>query len=317
MTTQTTSSPAAGAPAAVEPTVLTARATVSTPAVFMVIGSCVSIQIGASFAGLLFPHMSSWGVIWLRLGIAALLLLVICRPNVRGWTRDTWLYTFLLGACLFTLNAFFYASMQTIPQATAVSIQFLGPLLLAAALSRGRKDFFCVGLAFVGMAMLGINSLTGDPLDPKGIGLILIAAAGWAGYILCSRKVGQLTTGTSGLAVAMVFAALIATPFGAIQATPAFGNPTFFALAFATAVLASVIPYTLEIQALRSLPSNVFGVLLCLEPVVAVFAGWLILGQQLTPLALAAIGCVVVASVCNTLPAEQLDPRRFLRRHPS
>lgn len=278
--------------------------------VALVIGSCLSLPFGAAVAAQLFPALGPWGVTSLRVAIAALLLVVIVRPKPRKWTRSQWLAAVLFGVALAVMNGFFYAAIDRLPLGPAVAIEFLGPLVLAAALTRRLADAVWVGVALFGMLVLGIDGLMGaEPLDPLGVLFILIAAGCWAMYIRMGARVGALIPGSSGLAVGLAVAAVLLIPVGIpVVATVAI-DPQLLVLAAVTAVLSSVIPYSFELAALRRLPQRVFGVLLSLEPAFATLAGWLILGQDATALRMLAVALVVIASVGTALGArrERLD----------
>ncbi|WP_144882275.1 EamA family transporter [Microbacterium paraoxydans] len=270
--------------------------------VALVIGSCLSLPFGAAVAAQLFPILGPWGVTSLRVAIAALLLVVIVRPRPRAWTRSQWLAAVLFGVSLAAMNGFFYAAIDRIPLGPAVAIEFLGPLVLAAVLTRRLADAVWVGVALLGMALLGVDGLVGaEPLDPLGVVFILVAAGFWVMYIRMSARVGALIPGSSGLAMGLVVAAVLLIPVGVPAAATVALDPQLLLLAAVTAVLSSVIPYSFELAALRRLPQRVFGVLLSLEPAFATLAGWLILGQDATPLRLLAVALVIAASVGTTL----------------
>ncbi|WP_282848000.1 EamA family transporter [Microbacterium oxydans] len=270
--------------------------------VALVIGSCLSLPFGAAVAAQLFPVLGPWGVTSLRVAIAAVLLVVIVRPRPGKWTRAQWLAAVLFGVSLAAMNGFFYAAIDRIPLGPAVAIEFLGPLVLAAVLTRKLRDFAWVGIALLGMVVLGIDGLIGaEPLDPLGVVFILIAAGFWAMYIRMSARVGALIPGSSGLAMGLVVAAVLLIPVGVPAVSTVAMDPQLLLLAAITAVLSSVIPYSFELAALRRLPQRVFGVLLSLEPAFATLAGWLILGQDATPLRMLAIALVIAASVGTTL----------------
>ncbi len=261
-------------------------------------GSCVSLSFGAAIAGHLFPALGAWGVTALRLGIAAIVLMVVVRPRVRGWDRRQWRAAILFGLALGGMIGAFYAAIERIPLGPAVAIEFLGPLALAAILTRRLRDFGWVALAVVGIGLLGVDGMLGaEPLDPIGVGLVLIAALFWALYIRASAHAGALIEGNGALAIAFVVSTVILLPFG----VPTFGaiaaDPVLLLLAFATSLLGSIIPYTLELAALRRVPQRVFGILLSLEPATATLAGWLLLGQAASGLRLLAICFVIAASV--------------------
>lgn len=270
--------------------------------VALVIGSCLSLPFGAAVAAQLFPVLGPWGVTSLRVAIAAILLVVIVRPRPGKWTRPQWFAAVLFGVSLAAMNGFFYAAIDRIPLGPAVAIEFLGPLVLAAVLTRRLADAAWVGVALLGMVALGIDGLIGaEPLDPLGLVFILIAAGFWVMYIRMSARVGALIPGNSGLAMGLVVAAVLLIPVGIPAATTVAMDPQLLLLAAITAVLSSVIPYSFELAALRRLPQRVFGVLLSLEPAFATLAGWLILGQDATPLRMLAVALVIAASVGTTL----------------
>lgn len=270
--------------------------------VALVVGSCLSLPFGAAVAAQLFPVLGPWGVTSLRVAIAALLLLIIVRPRPRRWTRQQWLAAVLFGVSLAAMNGFFYAAIDRIPLGPAVAIEFLGPLVLAAVLTRRVADAVWVGVALVGMALLGIDGMIGaEPLDPLGLLFILIAAGFWIMYIRMSARVGALIPGHGGLSIGLLVAAVLLLPVGVPTSVAVVGTPDLLLLAAITAVLSSVIPYTFELAALRRLPQRVFGVLLSLEPAFATLAGWMILGQDATVLRMLAVALVIAASVGTTL----------------
>lgn len=270
--------------------------------VALIVGSCLSLPFGAAVAAQLFPVLGPWGVTSLRVAIAALLLVVIVRPRPGRWNRSQWLAATLFGVSLAVMNGFFYAAIDRIPLGPAVAIEFLGPLVLAAVLTRKLADAAWVGVALVGMALLGIDGMIGaDPLDPLGVLFILIAAGFWVMYIRMSARVGRLIPGNSGLAMGLVVAAVLLLPVGVPTVSIVAADMQLLLLAAITAVLSSVIPYSFELAALRRLPQRVFGVLLSLEPAFATLAGWLILGQDATVLRMLAVVLVIAASVGTTL----------------
>lgn len=277
----------------------------SGPAALMVLGSCTSLQIGAALATHLFPVAGASGATLLRLGMAAGVLLALTRPGVRAWSREQWRAVVLFGLSLAGMNGFFYASIARIPLGTAVTIEFLGPLTLAAAHSRRPRDAGWVLLAVVGVFTLGWAGDGGSAgsLDPVGVAFALVAAVFWALYILAGSRAGSAVPGRGGLAVAMAVAALALAPGGVHGAAHVTDQPRLLLVALATAVTASVVPYSLELAAMRRIPRRAFGILLSLEPAVATLAGWLVLSQAVGPLALAAIAAVVLASVGSTLTA--------------
>lgn len=274
--------------------------------VALVIGSALSLQFGAVFAYQLFPHLGSWGVTTLRLGAAALVLTLIVRPTFLSWNARQWKAVALFGGSMALMNGTFYAAIERIPIGLAVTIEFMGPLVLAAVLSHRGIDFLWLGIALLGMGVLGYESINNaTDYDPLGVLFALIAGLGWALYVLTSAKVGQVLAGNGGLAVAMVLAAMFLLPLGAPGAAEGIADPHLLLLAIGTGLLASLIPYTLELMALRRLPRNTFSILLSLEPAVAAIAGFLLLGQVTGPVRWAAIALLIIASVGVTLSARK------------
>lgn len=275
------------------------------PAALLVLGSCTSLQVGAALATRLFPVAGATGTTLLRLGLAACALLVTTRPRVRGWTRGQWGAVACFGFSLGTMNGFFYASISRIPLGVAVTIEFLGPLTLAAVLSRRARDLGWVLLALVGVLVLGWaghdGGGAGGTLDMTGVLFALIAGGCWALYIVTGARAGAAVPGRGGLAVAMSVGALMLLPLGASGAVHAIDRPSSVLTAAGTAVAASIVPYTLELAALRRIPRNVFGILLSLEPAVAALAGWLLLSQGLGVPALVGIVATVVAGAGSAL----------------
>ena len=273
------------------------------PATLMVLGSCSSLQVGAALATHLFPAAGALGATLLRLSLAAVLLLAVSRPRIKTWTRAQWRAVLLFAMTLAGMNGFFYAAIARIPLGIAVTIEFLGPLALSVVLSRRVRELGWVLLALLGVGALGWTgeSGSGGSLDPVGIAFVLVAAAFWALYILAGARASAAVPGRGGLAVAMAAAAIVLAPSGIHGAAHALGRPSLILVALGTALMASVVPYSLEFAALRRLPKRTFGILLSLEPAVAALAGWLLLSQSLGPLAVLAILAVVAASIGSTL----------------
>jgi inner membrane transporter RhtA len=280
------------------------------PAILLVLGSCSSLQAGAALAMRLFPVLGALGATLLRVGLAAIVLLAVTRPRVRGWRRRQWQAVLLYGVSIAGTNAFFYAALARLPLGTAVTIQFLGPLTLSAALSRRTRDLGWVLLAVTGVAILGLTESHGTaaggsaghgPLSLAGVAFALASGAFWATYIITGARVSAAVPGRGGLAVAMSAGTLVLLPFGALGAARIAQSPHLIPVAFGMAMLASVVPYSLELAAMRRAPKRVFGILLSLEPAVATMAGWLLLGQHAPAVALAAVVIVVAASTGSAL----------------
>jgi len=275
----------------------------------LVLASIVSVQFGSAIGRTLFDDLGAAGVIALRLGLSASFLLLLLRPQVRRWSGAAWRAAAMLGVTMGAMNLIFYLSLRTVPLGVAVTVEFIGPLLLALAQTRRLIDLMWALLATSGVALLGLDTTTGIPLS--GLALALLAGMFWAGYILASAHLGQQLPGTDGLAVALAFGAVLALPFGAEGASAVFSTPSLLIGGAAVALLSSVICYGLELNALRRMPTRVFGILMSLEPAAAAVAGLLVLGQRLGPREVVALVAVSLASVGVTLGRRegQLPPQ--------
>jgi inner membrane transporter RhtA len=269
------------------------------PAPLLVLTAIVSVQVGSSLAKTLFDDLGAAGVTLLRLGLAAVLLLAVLRPAVRSWSRASWNAALLLGGAMAGMNLVFYLSLRTVPLGVAVTVEFLGPLLLALAQTRRAVDLLWASLAAGGVALLGLDTSNGAPLS--GLLLAFVAGLFWAAYIVASARVGQVLPGTDGLAVALAFAALLVLPFGWSGASAVLDRPALLVAAVGVALLSSVISYGLELAALRRIPTQVFGILMSLEPAAAAVAGLVVLGEALGPREVVALVLVSVASGGITL----------------
>ena len=269
----------------------------------LVVVAVSTLQVGAAFAVTLFDELGAAGTSLLRLGLAAVVLLAVWRPRLAGRSRQDLLVTLAFGVALGTMNLAIYEAMERIPIGAAVTIEFAGPLGLAVALSRRALDLVWVALAAAGILLL-TNPFGASDLDAAGIGFALLAAAAWAAYIPISARTGTLFPGGSGLAIAMVVAAVLIAPAGIAQGGGRLLEPALLAQGAIVALASSVIPYSLELESLRRSPAGVFGVLMSLEPAVAALAGFVVLGQALGASELVAIGLVVAASAGAAAGAE-------------
>ena len=265
------------------------------PAPLLVLTGIVSVQFGGALAATLVPAIGAGGSVVMRLIFATLLLLVLVRPRWRGHSRRAWLTVVAFGVALGLMNYTFYGSLAHLPIGVAVTIEFIGPLTLAAALSRRWLDAVAV-LAAAGGVVL-ISEAVSTPfaeLEKTGIALALLAGAFWAAYIVLSGRTGVEFPKLEGLALAMVVATLVTLPLG-VTSVPSWTGETLLK-GLGIAVLSSVLPYSLELLALRRLTAKVFGILLSLEPAFAALAGLVVLGQVLSPTQLLGMGLVVAAS---------------------
>ncbi len=259
-------------------------------AVGMVAIAAVSPQLGAALATTLFGQLGPAGAAFLRLAFAALILWVIWRPRLSGDLRLATAF----GVSLGLMNWTFYEAIARLPLGVAVTIEFAGPLSVAVVASRRPLDVLWVLLAAAGIWLL--IGPTGGDLDPLGVVFALIAAVCWAAYIHLNQRTGASFRGGSGLAIAMVVGALVVLPAGVLQGGGALVRPELLGAVLVVAILSSVVPYSLDVEALRRLPAAVFGVLMSLDPAIAALIGFLLLGQALGPLEVLAIAMVVVAS---------------------
>jgi inner membrane transporter RhtA len=277
------------------------------PAPVLVLAGIVSVQFGGALAQTLVPVIGAGGSVVMRLLFATALLLVIVRPRWRGHTRTAWLTVGAFGVALGLMNFTFYGSLAYLPIGVAVTIEFIGPLTLAAALSRRLVDGLAVLAAGVGVILISEALQTPlAELEWAGILLALTAGACWAAYIVLSGRTGALFPRLEGLALAMVVATVVTLPLG-VASVPDWTAATLVK-GLGIAVLSSVLPYSLELLALRRLSARVFGVLLSLEPACAALAGLLVLGQRLAPTQLVGMALVVGASALVLGLGARKDP---------
>ncbi|MBR7742201.1 EamA family transporter [Phycicoccus sp. BSK3Z-2] len=277
------------------------------PAPVLVLGGIVSVQFGGALAATLVPVIGAGGSVVMRLLFATVLLLAVVRPRWRGHSRRAWATVVAFGVALGLMNFAFYGSLAYLPIGVAVTIEFIGPLALAAALSRRLLDGVAVLFAAGGVVL--ISEALHVPLaelEWAGILLALTAGAFWAGYIVLSGRTGAEFPKLEGLALAMVVATLVTLPFG-VASVPQW-DAGLLAKGLGIAVMSSVLPYSLELLALRRLRAQVFGVLLSLEPACAALAGLVVLGQRLGPVQLVGMALVVAASTIVLGLGARKDP---------
>jgi len=262
-------------------------------AVGMVLAAAASLQVGAAFAVGLFDELGAGGAAFLRLAFAAAVLWALWRPRPGAHARRSLRTAAAFGVALGLMNWSIYEAIARIPLGVAVTIEFAGPLLVAVLGSRRPLDALWIALAAAGIVLLADP---GGGADTLGVLFALLAAACWMAYIHLSERTGQAFGGGTGLALAMAVGALLLVPAGVVQAGSALLEPELLVVALAVALASSVLPYSLELEALRRLPAAVFGVLMSLQPAVAALAGLVVLGQSLGAREWLAIALVVVAS---------------------
>ncbi|MFF7645567.1 EamA family transporter [Streptomyces canus] len=261
----------------------------------LVLAGGVSVQFGAALAVTLMPRVGALGVVTLRLLVAALVLLVLCRPRLRGHSRTDWGTVVAFGLTLAAMNGLFYQAVDRISLGAAVTLEFLGPLALSVLASRRAVNAVWAALALGGVFLLGGGDF-GD-LDPAGVAFALGAGAMWASYIVFSARTGRRFPQADGLALAMAIGALAFLPLGIAESGTRLLDPVTVGLGAAVALMSSVLPYTLELLALRNLPASAFAILMSLEPALAALAGFLILDQTLSALQALAVALVIAASM--------------------
>jgi inner membrane transporter RhtA len=282
---------------------LTLPGTGRAPGIALTLASMTTIQLGAALSEPLFDRVGAAGTVALRLVLAALMLWPLARPRLRGRSRADLGAAVALGACSGLLTLAFFEAIARIPLGVAVTIEFLGPLSVALAGSRHARDAAWVLLAGAGVALLTLGDGAGEPLDVAGVGFAAVAAVGWAGYILLTKRVGARWAGFGGLSVSLAVAAVVTLPAGVAGAGSELLAPEVLLAGVGLALLMPLLPYALELVALRRLPTALFGVIMSLEPAIAALLGFVILGQGLAVSGVVAIAMVSVASAGATLSA--------------
>ena len=279
----------------------------------MVFGAIVSVQLGSAIAVSLFDELSPAGVALMRLSIAALVMgvWVAATHGIRGFAVTGTIA--FLGADFALMNLALYEAADRIPLGPAVALEFLGPLGLALALSRRPADVLVALVALAGVLVL---RPVGGSLDPLGAGLAVVSGVLWAGYILLIRRVSDRTSGVASLAPAFMVGAVVIAPIAMIQGLDGIGGAHVLSAGLVVAVLSSVVPYGLELAAIRHLPSRVFGVLMSIEPAFAAFAGFVILSQRLGVTQILGIALVVAACAAATAVPEHAGSSQEIHSSP-
>lgn len=263
----------------------------------LVLVSIASVQFGAGFAGRLFDEVGPAGVVMMRQGLAALALVAVSRPWRRRRAPAEWRSIVAFGVVLAGMNLSFYEAVNRLPLGVAVTVELLGPLGLAVALSRRATEYLWVALAVAGVLLLGEGDIS---LPFTGMVFALLAALGWASYIVLSRKTGEHSPGIDGLALAMCVATLVAAPL-ALGSGTALLDPSVLGRGALVALLSGLVPFSLDVLALRHVPQRVFGVLMSLSPAAATLSGFVLLDQRLGAVQLLAVVMVIVASAATVL----------------
>lgn len=270
------------------------------PAVLLAI---ISVQSGAAIAKTLFPTIGAAGTASIRIGISALILLLAYRPNLFQITPKQWKIVIPYGLSLGAMNLIFYLAIERINIGLAVTLEFIGPLLVAIIGSRRLIDYCWVLLAAAGIVL--IAPWSNERIDPLGVLFALIAGALWASYIVLGGKISKIMNGGQAVSTGMLFAAILIIPFGFYENGLSHLTPKLFGMGVALALLSSAIPFTLEMKALGELPPRTFSILMSLEPAAAAICAFIFLQENLNFYEILAVICVVVASAGSTLTAKR------------
>ena len=254
------------------------------------------MQCGAALATELFARGGVAGTAFLRCSFAAIVLVSVTRPRLRGRSRADLSSLVVFGVLLAGMNTTFYEAIDRLPLGVAVTIEFLGPLTVATIYSRRRRDLIWIALAAAGVAAFaGLPG--GKALDGVGVAFALLAGVCWGTYVIVAKRVGRTWSGSEGLAASMVVAAVALAPFGIASSGSNLIDPELLLLGAGVGVFAAAIPFALELHALRRLTATSYGVLTSLEPAVAGAAGFVLLGQRPGLAAVVAAVLVVTASI--------------------
>ena len=268
----------------------------------------LSVQGGAALAKGLFPALGAVGTASVRLVLAAAMLLAVFRPPLTRFTREQWRAVLPYGVALGAMNLSFYLALSRIPLGLAVTLEFAGPLVLAVAGSRRALDLVWAVVAAGGILLLTPWSQGATSLDPRGVLLALLAGGFWAAYIVLGGRLARRLPGGQGVAAGMLFAMLTVLPFALVDGVISRLTPTRLVQGLGVALLSGALPFTLEMMALRVLPSRTFGILMSLEPAVAALMGGLLLHEQLSPVQWLAMLLVSAASAGATLTSRRAPP---------
>ncbi|NKB77043.1 MAG: EamA family transporter [Gammaproteobacteria bacterium] len=276
------------------------------PPIGLVLLAVTSIQLGAGIATQLFPVLGAEGTVAIRIIISALLLSLAARGRIDTFGKILRKNMGLLlgfGLCIAAMNLFFYQSIARIPLGAAVAFEFIGPLGVAAFSSRRKSHFAWIALAALGILLL--SPISGADLDILGIFFALLAGAGWACFIILAGRVGKATSGNDGLIIGMIIAAAFMIPFAVPVTLDLISNPLILLASFGVALLSTTLPFRLEFEALKRIPTRTYGILVSVEPAVAALVGALLLGKRIGVQGVVAVTCVVVAAVGITVSDQQ------------
>jgi inner membrane transporter RhtA len=272
----------------------------------LMLGSAMSNQSGAAVGALAFTTIGPVGVVAIRQWVAGAVLLIVARPRIRSFTRRQWVPVIELAAVFAVMNLAVYVAIGRVGLAMAVTLEFVGPLVIAVAgaltqLKRGTRRRVTVGCALVAGAGVLVLARPQPSTDYVGVGIGLLAATCWAGYILLNRTVGERFTGVEGSAAAGALSAVVYLPIGAAALITHPPTATALACGVTAGVLASVVPFVTDVLALKRVPAHYFGVCMSVNPVFAAAIGALVLGETLVAYDWLAISLIVAANAGASL----------------
>ena len=275
------------------------------PPHLLVLFAVVAIQLGAGVSTHLFPLIGVEGAVAVRIIFSALILWFFAKAGFTKLLKSFWQHWKLLvpfGICVTLMNFCFFKAIDRIPLGVVVALEFIGPLSVSAFMSRKFIHLAWVGLAACGIFLL--TPLAGARLDGIGVGFALLAGAGWAFFVILSRRVAEHLGGNDGLVIGMTVAALLMIPFAIPVTMEVLTSPFVLLVGFLVGLLSTALPFTLEFAALKRLSATTYGVLVSTEPAVAALVGTMVLGEQIGLRGLVAVGCVVTAAIGVTLTGE-------------
>ncbi|WP_431241666.1 EamA family transporter [Flavobacterium sp. P21] len=276
---------------------------INLPPVQAVLLAIISVQCGAAIAKTLFPALGAAGTASIRIGVSAIILLLAYRPNLKEITKTQWKVVIPYGLSLGAMNLIFYFAIERIPIGLAVTLEFIGPLLLAIIGSKRLIDYLWVLLGAIGILL--IAPWTNDRLDSLGVIFALLAGALWACYIVFGGKISKIMNEGTAVSTGMLLAAILVLPFGIFENGLANLTPRLFGMGVALALLSSAIPFTLEMKALGKLPPRTFSILMSLEPATTSICAFIFLNENLSFYEILAVVCVIIASAGSTLTAKK------------
>jgi inner membrane transporter RhtA len=265
------------------------------PPEFMAISSMLSIQLGAALAVPVMAAIGPAATTALRLFWAGTVLAIVVRPRFSAMTRRQCLVGTSLGLVIAIMTLCYFSAISRIPMGPATAIEFLGPLGVALAGTRRFQHLILTAVAAIGVLLL-TREQSHWSIDATGVGFAAVAALGWAAYIVLMKRIGASFAGFQGLSIALLIAAIAAIPVCIVtsQSVPAVA-PVISTVGLA--VLSPLLPYALEMTALRRMSTRAFGIFMSMEPAISAILGYVVLTQRLSPRQIGGIGCVVVASV--------------------